>query len=391
MAKQAYVEIEYLPSSNTLNYSSDQQNNVSMLDQLGVYKKGKGFKGLYTSGGRLIGNLEEGTLLNGAYKLFPDSGYPGWNGNELSSSTGDANGYPFNTPQRLTIESGNEQALTTITITFDPVAGEYATQWRFNTDSSVTIRNNSKYTMIVDVPSRLTSLTIEILKWSKPQAVCKITSVRIGYIGTYSSKELKEVDISNEDRPSANDVKFGLAGIEGNLKIYNIDDEFGQLNEKNLLVDRLDVHIYARNVGDDTTDNLEKVATLKSGIWKTDENSPLISLTLKDSLEDLKQKQLVGYPLTKRSGLEIFEKIFNDLSWAEGIDYVYTNLDGSYDAENATANTETKNILKTYQFPNHYGGFDNAWNLLEACCIVTMCRIYTNKEGIVCVKRLFGG
>lgn len=387
MARQPYIEIEYLPSNTSLEYESAQENNVSRLERLGGGSSERGFKGLYLNGGQMAIPQDIGTLLNGEYFLFPDNGYPGWNGDTLSGTTDTGNGYSFSTPQKIKITSQSGANIKVITIIFDQVAREYATEWRLSTDSDLTIRKNRDYMMIVDLPENTKEIEIILTKWSKANSVCKVSSIKVGYTGMYTTKEIKSVQTALEDNPSLNGLKFGIAGVDGKIELYNIDSEFDTLNERGWLNDRLNVRIYGRLLED--SEDLVRVATLQTGQWVMDENSPLLSVTVKDTLEKLQEIQLVGYPLAPRTALQAFEKVFNDLGWVEGTHYVYTNLDGSYDVDNPTAATYTKNTLNSYVFPNHYGAFDNAWNLLEATCIVTMCRIYTNREGMVCVKRLF--
>ena len=385
MAFQAYVEIEYVPSNINLIPESSQQNNVSSIGDVQQFDKTKGFKGLYLNGGSVVNGKDVGTLLNGDYKLFPDEGYPGWNGNELSGTMDTGNGYAFATPQEIKLTVSGVAALRYMTIVFDSVAGEYATEWRLSTDSATTVRNNNRYMIIVKVPDVTTEISIIITKWSKANSVAKITSIRAGYVGEYGPSELKEVDIEDEDRPVPTELRFGLSSISGTLKIYNMDYEFQTLIENDLLQDKLDVNIYASEVVNPGTSVYPVlVGSFKSLSWKTDENTPLVSLELTDRLQDLKQIQLTGYTLAQRTGLELFEKIFSELRWVKGVDYAYVDWDGG--VPNANSVSQTEQELRLYTFPNSAGAFDNAYNLLEAVCIVTMCRIYTNTQGLVCIK-----
>lgn len=379
MAKQAYVEIEFFPESSELTYSSTQNNNVSNVDQLG--EKSDGFKGLYVNGGWKdeLGR-DVGTLLNGQYRLFPDEGYPGWNGNELSGTVDTGNGYSFTTPQVVSFSADSTgEGMPLITIYFDPRCGEYATEYRLGSDSSTTIRRNNSYILIVEDLGD--SDSIIITKWNKANSVAKITSIRYGFVGQYDPLELKSVDLDDNSVSSMNSPSFGIMSQTGRIEIYNLLQQFNILDNAGLLNDNITVVVKAFDVATQTpTDYV--VATRLVNEWKFDENKPIVELTVKDRLDPIQQINLTGYSLAQRTGLQIFEDIFSQLSWAEGVDYRYATV-----SDGAVINTRA--ALSRYIFPNHYGTFKDAHYSLDDIAISTMCRVYVDREGLVVVERMF--
>lgn len=404
MARQAYVEIEYMPESVKFSYASSQNNNVSKVNRLDVFSRDKGFKGLYLNDGGIDPSTRKdyGTRLNGIYRLFPDDGYPGWNGNLLSGMSDTGNGFSFSTPQAITMTLIEDVGiLQYVSVFFDSAAGEYATEYHMSFDSPLVTRRNSGYVMIIQIPDGVTTFTINFTKWNKANSVAKVVAIKAGYTGLYPADFLSRVDLEDEDRPSAEQIIFGMSNLTGIIQVFNIDEEFEILAEAGLLRDKLRTQIYADFLGQASQQVQRKlVSTQETGVFTVDENQPVVKISTTDKIGRLKAIQIGGIPLQSMTGLGIFEWIFQRLGWVEGVDYIYEDvyendmrddIDSAFIADDTQGRRlirSTKESLKNYTFPNAYSIFGKAADTLEKIAIATLCRVYTRYDGMVCVKRI---
>ena len=200
------IEIKYL-LDYTLSFTNySEQNAQANLSNLNSDRKFKGKKGLHLCGGSVDDDTGEvsGCPLDGTYTFYASGSqsYDGYLGNCLSN-----NNYEFSTPQTLTFTATNTGTyIKSILIYFDGVAGEYATELYFTNAIKENGTTDSRYTSAFRIKnsknlfmysfgenSDIKTITLNIAKWSKKNALVKIIKIKTGYTGLYDYGSIKSL------------------------------------------------------------------------------------------------------------------------------------------------------------------------------------------------------
>ena len=383
MAYQPYVEIEYLPETGALTTEPvTGQNNVSHPEKLSQNKGRSGFKGLYLNGGSYVDGKVQGTLLDGTFRLFPDEGYPGWNGNLLSGTVDTGSGFAFSTPQVIKIERGDGQYIRAITIKFDYQSNEYATEYTIN-GGSTRYKNRKPYIRMA-WPVEGNSFTLEITRWSKGNSVVKVTAIKVGYVGAYDVKSLKTVDVAQDEVSSTSGPQFGIVGGYGNLSLINENDEFYDLEQEQLLQDRLPVSIVAQEIG--TPEKEVLIAVRYTDEWEFDENTLEVKVSLKGRLERLKELLVGALPPASYTAFDLFKFAFDAIGWVEGTDYIYAETP-SHTLGSGSSKRNTRAQVQRMQMGALWHDSVPAWDFIDEVAAAASCTVYEDRQGRVVIDK----
>lgn len=358
------VEIKFLIDYELVFNSYAEKHDQSDMSNLNIDTNFKGKKGLHLCGGSVDEETGEvsGCVLDGTYTFYKstNNSYKGYMGNCLSN-----NDYTFSTAQYIDFSVKHEGSfIKSILIYFDTVANEFPTELYFSNAINEDGTSVSKYSSLYKIKnnktvfmysfgedSQITSIRLNISKWSKKNAFVKILKIKTGYTGIYDYSSLKSLRWDNDMFSDETELQFGISSNTASVEIFDNDDIIDELYAKNLIFQNVTMRIYIDGTyqGEfyiDTKNNERG-----SDVW----NFECIDFfeRIKDDIVPMMQIQK-NIPLTKI------------ISWVldrKGIDYEYA--DGVYD------------ICYAYKIPQAYiKSQQTVYEVLLKVCQVGLLRIY---------------
>lgn len=332
MADYVEVLINYIPGAEA-SYSSDDSNEAANLGALQNFKSEAGFKGMWLNGRegndpkRSNPDYPQGSQLDGTCKLFPSkpnneniAEYPGWVGNELSSDTIDGTGYPFPTPQVLTITSTSQ--IMYLSILFDTKCQEYATEWRFSTDPTTLRRRGTGRLEVHFIENQPTTVQLIIYKWSHGRQLAKVARFTVGYAATYGPKQLISCQVKINQGLEAGEISAGFFGYTARLAIMGGFGEFAELQQKGLIDKGIQVTATRVEVGNPSNTRTFFDGELES--WENDFVGAVAKLEVLDRVLLLQKRNYPGraYSETAIDVVQLMREIFGIIGWSENVDYV---------------------------------------------------------------------
>lgn len=269
-----------LSALKTCSYASSNVANVlSHISNLGD-RTNQGFKGFFFSGGDA--NVGSGCWLDGSYRFFDSvNKYAGWIGDTLSNSDG-----TFSTSQSITATCASN--ITTLTIIFDKVAGEYAQQITIGN----TVYNNYSYICILNLVNSSTSVTVEFTKWSKANSCAKVLAITYGLVIDYDSHNSSGLQYTEQFLTDASSLVFGITLQSGSFTALDKLNQLQQANAVGLLRTGAVVKIYEDDV---------QVAEMITDDYDSDEVTKEWTISLSDALEPLDEDQFAGLDYASRN------------------------------------------------------------------------------------------
>lgn len=262
--------------------------------------------------------------LDGSYQIpsqnYIENGEQGW----WSSNICNEEGIFSNSPV-ITIQFDNIHSMPALTITFDILENEYATDFEIKAYNSIDeivenkhITNNTKaQIMIAGNFYLLKKVDIKINKWCKPYRYAKIVEVDFGVLKTYTDNELikvnviEEINLLNENLP-ANELQFTIDNSSNEFNILNPDNAYKFLQERQQATIYFGVEVNG-------TINYFKSGTFYLQEWKAESNG--LSFTfIARSIIDLLSKY--DYENLISQTTNIYNVIVNILQTAHITDYV---------------------------------------------------------------------
>ena len=358
------VEIKFLVDYELLFNNYSEKHEQSDMSNLNIDTNFKGKKGLHLCGGSVDEETGEvsGCVLDGTYTFYKstNNSYKGFMGNCLSN-----NNYTFSTAQYIDFSTKYSGTyIKSILIYFDTVANEFPTELYFSNAKNENGSTVSKYSSLYKIKnnktvfmysfgedSQITSIRLNISKWSKKNAFVKILKIKTGYTGVYDYSTLKSLKWDNDMFSDETELQFGISSNTASVEIFDNDDIIDELYAKNLIFQNVTMRIYIDGAyqGEfyiDTKNNERG-----SDIW----NFECIDFfeRIKDDIVPMMQIQN-NMPLTKV------------ISWVldkKGIDYEYA--EGVYD------------VCYAYKIPQAYiKSQQTIYEVLLKVCQVGLLRIY---------------
>lgn len=232
-------------------------------------------------------------LLDGSFSFADDTlannGELGWS----SSIICDASGV-FSIPQTLTFNFNGNHSSAGLTITFDQVMGEYATDFTmtaYNASNAVidtvTITGN---TDVLAVPLgqlfNYRKVAVTITKWSKPNRRARVMEVDFGFVKQYDDRSLvsmnlvEEMDMLSGKIPSA---EFSFT-IDNSDRLFNILNPVGfykYLQQRQQVIGEIGL-----DIGNSVTEWVQ-IGNYLLQEWQSDEGSLTATFTARTNLDSM--------------------------------------------------------------------------------------------------------
>lgn len=302
-----------------------------------------------------------------ADEVIENNGNIGWCSDVLCNELGISN-----PEQSLIFEFGFEHSSMGITVTFDTLNNEYATDFTINAYDG---NNNLIYTADVKNNTEVQIATlgqfylyrkIEVIikKWSKPHRRCRVVEVDFGVVRVYTDNNLikmnliEEMDLTTSILPSS-EVKFTVENANREFNILNPEGFYKFLQERQQVIPEIGVVV-------NNSVEYVKLGEFYLMDWISDEGSLTATFTARniiDIIATYKYENLISK--TNYSLYDMAVDIFNHC----GVE--------SYKIDTALKNISTLGLVKK----------TNCRNILQMIAIAGMSNIYVTKDNVVKVKQ----
>lgn len=287
--------------------------------------------------------------LDGSFHIppAPDEGDSelGWWSDELCNEDG-----MFSPYQVLEFEFSEEHNSMGLTIAFDPMTKEYASDFDINVytlddtliHSEQVVGNTNPVYVMVHGLDNYGKIVITIKKWAKPYRRARITEVDFGVIKDYEGDKLINLEVIEE----MNVVGDTLPISEVRFTIDNSSKEFNILNPQGFyrfLKERQEVYF---SIGVEIEEDVFEFIDFKKYYltdWKSDEGALTATFIARNILELLDQKEYI--PETAVSNL--YELAENILISAGVKNY---EIDSGLSEIETQGFTEKLNVRKALQY-----------------------------------------
>lgn len=261
MENSPRVEIEFLVNYELTFLSHSEKHDQSDMSNLNIDTNFKGKKGLHLCGGSVDEETGEvsGCVLDGTYTFYKSvsNSYNGFMGNCLSNDD-----YTFSTPQYIDFSVKHEGSyIKSILVYFDTVANEFPTELYFSNAINEDKSSVSKYSSLYRIKnnktifmysfgedSQITSIRLNIAKWSKKNAFVKILKIKTGYTGIYDYTSLQSLKWDNDKFSDETELTFGISSNKASVEIFDTEDIIDELYAKNLIFQNVIAKIYVDDI-----------------------------------------------------------------------------------------------------------------------------------------------
>lgn len=376
------LEIEYLVNYDLTFTNASEFHPLSNISEVNKNISNlSGKKGFHLSGGSVDEETGEvsGTLLDGTFTFYKDSenAYDGIMGYELSGED-----YSFES-QYIDFSTSYDNAyIKSLIIYFDPTASEFATRMSFsngvNADGTPnplynggTIIHNNKLIFMYSFGenSTLKSVRLNILKWSKKNALMKILKITTGYTGYYDPSTLTQLSYTRDKFSDVEELRFGVSKQTANATVIDRDGMIKELYVNNLFFKNILVYFYVDDMLDGSYYLENKTGSNADNLWKFD---------FKDILSfKLDEKVLpMNIDIDEKYEKPIPKTLLDFISHAigESLNIIYDN----------GLEEELRNILIPVPFLN---AKQTRYDVLLKCCQLGLLRMYSDEFGNLIVSR----
>ncbi len=197
----------------------------------------------------------------------------------------------FTTPEDIEVSFNNTHSSMGLTITFDTLCNEYATDFDIiaygadnNIISTVNITDNTKSRFVIETPLYLyKKILIRVKKWCKPYSRAKVYEIDFGVVRVYDDSNLINANLIEEiDLTSSNVIPS-----EFKFVVYNENREFNILKPTGFyrfLQERQQVIV---ELGADITNGFDycRVGTYWLKEWQSDEGAMTVTFTARNIVD----------------------------------------------------------------------------------------------------------
>lgn len=355
-----------------VDVSAKADASITASSELSLSKKAQVVDELRTTSSKLATFENNLWKLDGSFSLYPlaaETGYQvGWWSNVLSQADG-----TFSTPPTLTTTFASNHSSIGLTITFDEMSGEYASDFSITfKDSggstiyatSVTNNTSAVYILTQNV-SNYRSVVISVSKWAGGYRRARIVELDFGIIYTYTESELVSLDVVEELDPTSNnstsnELKFTL---DNSAKLFNIlspTSVYAYLQRMQKLNPYLGV------VKDSGSIEYIPLGVYYLTDWNSDQGSLTASFTARDLIDTLDQ---VPYPQTAYTS-KTLKFIIDAIMTVAGV-------------TNYVVDSALSSITVTGTLPS-----SSARQALQTCIVAGQAVMYCDRVGTIQIKQL---
>ena len=268
-----------------------------------------------------------------------------------------------------------QSKLDNLTIEFDTINNRHPNRIRI--DGIEYIDDDAIFTVANLTPS--SNHTIEILDWNTEGFPIVITGIYTSITIEIDRRNILSLESSIFDRADLKLPSFGIISNTGNIEFNDTNGEIRDYAEKLLLAKGSKCEIRLNNTLIEGAS--EVIGTFETNEWDYDNDKRLVSVSLKDDLEEWQDINVEGLDLQT-------EKSFN---WLYKYLWGITTANGNYNMLSINKLDEnTQAVLNnTYiQYPLLESG--SLWQQWTKLCQVCQLHIYKNNDGVI-VCRYNGG
>lgn len=302
--------------------------------------------------------------LDGSF-VIPDStkgnnGEVGWWSNTLCDSNG-----IFTTSEDITINFNNSHSSMGLTITFDTLCNEYATEFDIvaygangevlNTEN---VTNNTESRFVIETQLYLyKKICIKIKKWSRPYGRARVLEIDFGVVRTYTDDNLisgnliEEVDLAGTS----------IIPTEFKFVVYNINKEFNILNPKGFYKFLQQRQQVIAEIGTNIGSGFEycKLGTYWLKEWQSDEGAMTATFTARDII-DLLEGEYENLTGTNTNLKSVAQSILT----VAGINYI------NYEIDELLSSISTTGLVQKM----------SCRDALQLVAIAGMCNVYVKNN-----------
>ena len=304
------------------------------------------------------------TILNGSYRLYDETGYPGYISSILSDTEG-VFAKALTIPFRVTFE----RIYPTFCIVFDRACGQYATHFKLtNEDTGEYIEVNNNQSVAAIVKTKYTfwgskkeaRLILSIYAWSSAYTNARVTSIALNYNCTYTGKDLIRCVSSENSFPADLTPYPGLCEQYVDLEVYDRDNALRFISEYQTA--SIDVYIV-----DDTTGDIEDLGGYAVTDIQVDTTSATAKIYCKDISCTFDKINMPALSVENRSADDLFTLAFSragNVAWKYFSNFVASNC---------------KNMIT----PNSWTYSSDLKTFLHKVCVMSGTRVYYYKRTFI--------
>lgn len=338
----------------TLGQDLPEQSNVSRADLI-VNGNSSGFRGVQATSGVTPAS----TTLDGTWKFFADSGYPGFLSKSQANATGNITlDIPFTLSGVIP---------DTLYIVFDAASGEYAqsfTLYDLSNNKSVSVSNNTATVVAVDISTLVSagvvgtySMRLRITKWSKPNGSVKITRLSTSFVAAYTGTNLIKVTCSENLLDAQLSVTTGLCEQYAEAVLYDRDGILRSFAVQGKLTQDNQLDVYA--VSNDGSQQV-LIGSYLTSFWQVDSNSSEVTVNCYDRSHAFSSYNFIPPSIKDRTCEDMLNEVFT-----QGGNVPWTYQDNS-----------TKNRCRDTITPNSWFESSTVAEALDKVCQFGLLRVY---------------
>ncbi|WP_102400213.1 hypothetical protein [Haloimpatiens massiliensis] len=291
----------------------------------------------------------------------------GWWSNALS----DVNGI-FNPYQVLEFNFSQEHSSAGITLYFDMLSSEYATNFDIDVygatglikHDSIVNNYNSVYVYISQL-SNYKRIVITIKKWCKGYRRVKITEVDFGIIKEYTDSNLIKMNVLQELNPTssalpADELKFTIDNSNKEFNVLNPSGFYNFLKEGQECFPEIGVELESGEI------EYIPVGKFYLKNWQSDEGTLTTTFTARDILDSLSNDEIENANTRDTTLYDLAVEVMKA-----------SNIE-NYVLSNNLKFIKTKGLYKKMSYRN----------LLQLIAIAGMCVVYSDNLGVFHMKQL---
>ncbi len=316
---QQFKDAIYSPSRQTaakvifqiVDIDAAEDATTSVTSEASISKKAQVTNTLTEKTGKFATFETDYWKLDGSFVLPPkptETGYEvGWWSNDICPETG-----IFVTPQVTTLQFTKDHSSIGLTIFFDVLADEYASDFTivaYDSLSAVihteTVTGNTRAKYILErTLQNFRKIIVTVTKWAKGNRRARISEISLGVVYDYTGNELINVNVIEEidtmgNQLASNEVKFTLDNSDKRFNILNPTGVYPALQRKQKVTPLLGA-----------VDPSGAIEYAPMGIyyltkWNSDEGTLTASFTARDILDILAQSDFAGGTYTTTSLYDI--------------------------------------------------------------------------------------
>lgn len=298
------------------------------------------------------------TKLDGSYKFFDLTGYPGIITRQMSDAYG-----VFASPVEIDF-TVNTQSPKIIWISFDSMCKEYATKFSIVQKAMgwhIDIEDNKATVIGVPMAALLiptgATLTLQIHEWSKPNASAKVTKISPYSKAEYTGKDLIDFVCSENLLDSNLAIQSGICEQYADVSVYDRDSMLHACAYNDILVDDYKVVIYALN---DATHDQYTLGTYYVSDWDINGSSTEVGISSIDISYIFDKINVPAVPIKDRTVDDMLTLFFG---YAQDVNWKYFD-------------DETAEYCKSIMTPDSWFRAGTLRELLNKICAIGMLRIY---------------